>query len=47
MKRFQSSEHAQGFLQVHAIAAAHSRPKRHLLSGADCQAETAGAVPGK
>ena len=39
MKRFKSSEHAQRFLEVHGIVAAHFRPKRHLLSAADYQAE--------
>jgi putative transposase len=39
MKRFKSPEHAQRFLEVHGIVAAHFRPKRHLLSAADYQAE--------
>jgi putative transposase len=39
MKRFKSPEHAQRFLEVHGILAAHFRPKRHLLSAAHYQAE--------
>src|SRR3984885_6115090 len=39
MKRFKSLEHAQRFLEVHGILAAHFRPKRHLLSAARYQAE--------
>jgi putative transposase len=39
MKRFKSPEHAQRFLEVHDILAAHFRPKRHLLSAAQYQAE--------
>jgi putative transposase len=39
MKRFKSPGHAQRFLAVHDIVAAHFRPKRHLLSSADYQAE--------
>jgi hypothetical protein len=39
MKRFKSPEHAQRFLEVHGIVAAHFRPKRHLLSAADYRAE--------
>jgi putative transposase len=39
MKRFKSPEHAQRFLEVHGILAAHFRPKRHLLSAARYQAE--------
>jgi putative transposase len=39
MKRFKSPEHAQRFLEVHDIVAAHFRPKRHLLSAAQYQAE--------
>jgi putative transposase len=39
MKRFKSSEHAQRFLGIHDVLAAHFRPKRHLLSAADYQAE--------
>ena len=39
MKRFKSPEHAQRFLEVHDIVAAHFRPKRHLLSASDYQAE--------
>ncbi len=39
MKRFKSPEHAQRFLEVHDIVAAHFRPKRHLLSAKDYQAE--------
>jgi putative transposase len=34
MKRFKSPEHAQRFLEVQGIVAAHFRPKRHLLSAA-------------
>jgi hypothetical protein len=32
MKRFKSPEHAQRFLEVQGIMAAHFRPKRHLLN---------------
>ena len=32
MKRFKSPEHAQRFLEVQGILAAHFRPKRHLLN---------------
>jgi putative transposase len=39
MKRFKSPEHAPRFLEVHDIVAAHFRPKRHLLSAAQYQAE--------
>jgi putative transposase len=39
MKRFKSAEHAQRFLEVHGILAAHFRPKRHLLSAARYRAE--------
>jgi putative transposase len=39
MKRFKSAEHAQRFLEVHGILAAHFRPKRHLLSAARYHAE--------
>jgi putative transposase len=39
MKRFKSAEHAQRFLEVHGILAAHFRPKRHLLSAAHYHAE--------
>ena len=39
MKRFKSPEHAQRFLEVHDIVAAHFRPKRHLLSATDYQRE--------
>ena len=39
MKRFKSPEHAQRFLEVHDIVAAHFRPKRHLLSAAQYQTE--------
>jgi putative transposase len=39
MKRFKSAEHAQCFLEVHGILAAHFRPKRHLLSAARYHAE--------
>ena len=39
MKRFKSPEHAQRFLEVHDIVAAHFRPKRHKLSAKDYQAE--------
>ncbi len=39
MKRFKSPEHAQRFLEIHDILAAHFRPKRHLLSAATYQAE--------
>jgi putative transposase len=39
MKRFKSPDHAQRFLEVHGILAAHFRPKRHLLSAARFQAE--------
>jgi putative transposase len=39
MKHFKSPEHAQRFLEVHGIVSAHFRPKRHLLSAADYQAE--------
>ncbi len=35
MKRFESPEHAQRFLEVHDIVAAHFRPKRHKLSAKD------------
>jgi putative transposase len=39
MKRFKSPEHAQHFLEIHDLLAAHFRPKRHLLSAAHYQAE--------
>ncbi|MCU1291191.1 MAG: transposase [Bryobacterales bacterium] len=39
MKRFKSPEHAQRFLEIHDVLAAHFRPKRHLLSAAQYQAE--------
>jgi putative transposase len=39
MKRFKSPEHAQRFLEVQGIVAAHFRPKRHLLTAAAYQAE--------
>jgi putative transposase len=39
MKRFKSAEHAQRFLEVHGILAAHFRPKRDLLSAARYRAE--------
>jgi putative transposase len=39
MKRFKSPEHAQRFLDAHDILSAHFRPKRHLLSAANYQAE--------
>jgi len=39
MKRFKSPEHAQRFLDIHDVLAAHFRPKRHLLSAADYQAD--------
>jgi DDE domain len=41
MKRFQSPEQAQRFLEIHDIVAAHFRPKRHLLSAAHYQNVTA------
>ena len=41
MKRFKSPEHAQHFLEVHAMVAAHFRPKRHILSAGQYQAERA------
>jgi putative transposase len=34
MRRFQSPEQAQCFLEVHDLIAPHFRPKRHLLSAA-------------
>ena len=39
MKRFKSPGHAQRFLEAHDILSAHFRPKRHLLSAANYQAE--------
>ncbi len=39
MKRFKSPEHAQRFLEVQGIVAAHFRPKRHLLTAAEYRAE--------
>lgn len=39
MKRFKSPEHAQRFLEIHDVLAAHFRPKRHLLSAANYQAD--------
>src|SRR5438309_8748638 len=39
MKHFKSPGHAQRFLEVHDILSAHFRPKRHLLSAANYQAE--------
>jgi putative transposase len=39
MKRFKSPEHAQRFIEVHDILAAHFRPKRHLLSAGHYQVE--------
>ena len=39
MKRFKSPDHAQRFLEIHAVLAAHFRPKRHLLSAINYQVE--------
>ena len=39
MKRFKSPEHAQRFLEVQGIVAAHFRPKRHVLAAAIYRAE--------
>ena len=39
MKRFKSPEHAQRFLEVQGIVAAHFRPKRHLLQANRYRAE--------
>ena len=39
MKRFKSPGQAQRFLEAHDILSAHFRPKRHLLSAANYQAE--------
>ena len=39
MKRFKSPGHAQRFLEAHDILSAHFRPKRHLLSARNYQAE--------
>jgi putative transposase len=39
MKRFKSPEHAQRFLEVQGIVAAHFRPKRHLLKAVAYRAE--------
>ncbi len=39
MKKFKSPEHAQRFLEVQGIVAAHFRPKRHLLTADQYRAE--------
>ena len=39
MKRFKSPEHAQRFLEVQGIVAAHFRPKRHLQTASEYRAE--------
>ena len=39
MKRFQSPEQAQRFLEMHDLLAPHFRPKRHLLSAAHYRVE--------
>ena len=39
MKRFKSASHAQRFCEMHGILSGHFRPKRHLLSAAQYQAE--------
>src|SRR3954462_8727409 len=39
MKRFKSPGQAQRFLEAHDILSAHFRPKRHLLSARNYQAE--------
>ncbi len=39
LRRFKSPEQAQRFLEVHDLLAPHFRPKRHLLSAAQYQAE--------
>jgi putative transposase len=35
MRRFNSGQHAQRFVEVHGIIASHFRPRRHLLAAAD------------
>jgi putative transposase len=35
MRRFESAEHAQRFVEVHGIIASHFRPRRHHLPAAD------------
>jgi putative transposase len=37
MKKFKSPEQAQRFLEGHDPVAPHFRPKRHLLSAANCR----------
>ncbi|MBV8902494.1 MAG: hypothetical protein JOZ22_02565 [Acidobacteriia bacterium] len=39
MRRFQSPEQAQRFLEVHDLVAPHFRPQRYLLSAAQYRAE--------
>ena len=41
MKRFRSARHAQRFLSGFSGISAHLRPRRHLLSAAECRTETA------
>ena len=42
MKRFKSPGHAQRFLSAFSGISPHFRPRRHLLSAADCRQVMAG-----